>query len=161
MKNQVIKALNKEHGKKVIEYWKNRGVDTKDYSGECTEQYGDVYMYYGVIDGLFNNYRYRDVLYHNAEIIELPVEFERGERVLVRDRDNSEWCESIFITKIDGALYPYVVVISNYEDDFMNGKEFYTTQYRQCKKLPTEKELTMQEIADKFGINVNDLKIKK
>jgi len=29
MKNQVIEVLNKEHGKKVIEYWESKGVDTK------------------------------------------------------------------------------------------------------------------------------------
>ncbi len=29
MKNQVIKVLSEEHGKKVIEYWKSRGVDTQ------------------------------------------------------------------------------------------------------------------------------------
>jgi hypothetical protein len=161
MKNQVIKVLNREHGKKVIEYWKNRGVYTGGSLGIITEEDGKEFIYYGVIDGMFSNYGYQEVLEHNAEIIELPGEFKRGERVLVRDRDDSEWYESIFITKIDGAVYPYVVVSSNYEDEFINGKGFYTTQYTQCKKLPTQKEITMQEIADKFGIDVNNLKIKK
>lgn len=161
MKNQVIKVLNKEHGKKVIEYWKNKGVDVRGYSGVVTEEDNNVFIYYGVIDGYFSNHAKQWVLYNNAEIIELSDEFERGERVLVRDRDNSEWYERIFLTKIDGAIYPYVVVVSNYEDDFINGKKFDITRYTQCKKLATEKELTMQEIADKFGINVNDLKIKK
>jgi hypothetical protein len=161
MKNQVIKVLNKEHGKKVIEYWKNRVFNVRDYLGKNTEEDGNTYIYYGVINGWFSNYTYQDVLKNNAEIIELPYEFERGERVLVRDRDDSEWYESIFITKIDGAVYPYIVVASDYKDNFINGKEFVTSEYKQCKKLATEKELTMQEIADKFGININDLKIKK
>jgi hypothetical protein len=97
----------------------------------------------------------------DAEIIELPDEFERGERVLVRDKYGHEWHESTFITKIDGAVYPYVVVASNYEGEFINGEKFDITRYTQCKKLSTQKEITMQEIADKFGININDLKIKK
>ena len=33
--------------------------------------------------------------------------------------------------------------------------------YKYAKDLPQPKELTMQEIADKFGINVEQLKIKK
>ena len=28
MKNQVIEVLNGEHGKKVIDYWRSKGVDT-------------------------------------------------------------------------------------------------------------------------------------
>lgn len=38
MKNQVIKVLNIEHGKKVIEYWKSKGVYTCGYSGTITEE---------------------------------------------------------------------------------------------------------------------------
>jgi len=87
-------------------------------------------------------------------------EFKRGEKVLVRDSDGSKWHESIFITKIDGGIYPYVVVDSNYRFDFVNGKKFDITRYTHCKKLQS-KEITMQDIADKFGININDLKIKK
>ena len=33
--------------------------------------------------------------------------------------------------------------------------------YKYAKDLPQPKELTMQEIADKFGINIEQLKIKK
>lgn len=161
MKNQVIKVLNREHGKKVIEYWKNKGVDTYGYLGADTEEEGDIFIYYGVINGNFDNYRYKYVLEHNAEIIELPLEFERGERVLVRDSDDENWVESIFVTKIDGAKRPYVVVSYFDEDEFMNGDVFNTVKYKQIKKLQAKKEITMQEIADKFGIDVNDLKIKK
>lgn len=36
MDNVVIKVLNREHGKKVIQYFKDNGVDTKDYDGTVT-----------------------------------------------------------------------------------------------------------------------------
>ena len=32
MKNQVIEVLNKEHGKKVIEYWKSEGADVRGFA---------------------------------------------------------------------------------------------------------------------------------
>ena len=56
MKNQVIEVLNKEHGKKVIEYWKSRGVDTVNRDGTCTRCGSHQNRYYGFIDGEFNNY---------------------------------------------------------------------------------------------------------
>ena len=68
MKNQVIKVLSKEHGKKVIEYWKSRGVDTESLGGS------NPGGYYGVIDGDFDAWSPREVILANPEIIELPEE---------------------------------------------------------------------------------------
>jgi hypothetical protein len=72
MKNQVIKCLTPEHGKKIIEYWKSKGVDTGIKTGKLCESDNDYYIYYGVINGKFDNYSSIDVQRENAEIIELP-----------------------------------------------------------------------------------------
>ena len=45
MRNQVIEVLDREHGKKVIEYWKSRGVDTKDMDGSNTREKGIALRY--------------------------------------------------------------------------------------------------------------------
>lgn len=45
MKNQVIKVLDAEHGKKVIEYFKNKGAYGNSLTG-C-----NVGFYYGITDG--------------------------------------------------------------------------------------------------------------
>ncbi len=75
MENQVIKVLTPEHGEKVIEYWKSKGVDTDNYSGECCERGEDIHIYYGVINGVFNNYRMEQIFGSDTvEIIELPEE---------------------------------------------------------------------------------------
>ena len=47
MKNQVIEVLNKEHGRKVIEYWKSRGVNTLGMNGSFTKENGEEERYYG------------------------------------------------------------------------------------------------------------------
>jgi len=72
MKNQVIKCLTPEHGKKIIEYWKSKGVDTGVKTGGHCESDKLTWIYYGVINGKFENYSYHDVQMANAEIIELP-----------------------------------------------------------------------------------------
>ena len=75
MENQVIKVLTPEHGEKVIEYWKSKGVDTSTYSGCSCESDGDIHIYYGVINGVFNNYRMEQIFGSDTvEIIELPEE---------------------------------------------------------------------------------------
>ncbi len=70
MNNVVIKAVKKEDGPKIIKYFQSLGVDTKDYRGVCYEEDGDIHIYYGVVNGRFNNYALCDVV--NAKLETLP-----------------------------------------------------------------------------------------
>lgn len=70
MNNVVIKAVKKEDGPKIIKYFQSLGVDTQDFLGCCYEEDEDVYIYYGVINGKFNNYALCDVV--NAKLETLP-----------------------------------------------------------------------------------------
>jgi hypothetical protein len=74
MKNQVIKVLTKEHGKRVIEWFNSQGVDTGNYTGNISEEEGFKCIYFGVINGNFSNYYIENVINNNAEIIKLPEE---------------------------------------------------------------------------------------
>jgi hypothetical protein len=151
MKNQCIKVLNKEHGKKVIEYFKSLGGDT----GCCTgESVGD---YYGLFDGEFNFYSKP----YNSEVIELPTEteFKRGDKVLVW-YDESYACERIFLTKIEGTIYPYICVSKSRESDFLEGTVFNITPWKNCKHAPKFIELTLQDISDGKGVGVDPKLIK-
>jgi hypothetical protein len=74
MENTVIKVLTKEHGVKVIEWWKSQGVDTGYKEGSACVEDSDIHVYYGVIDHMFDNYSAYDVSKANAKIIELPEE---------------------------------------------------------------------------------------
>lgn len=72
MKNTVIKVLNKEHGKKVIDWFKSQGVDTAGYSGNVTEEDGGTAIYYGVIRDNFSNYFLEEVNRKKGIIMTLP-----------------------------------------------------------------------------------------
>ena len=89
--------------------------------------------------------------------------FKRGDKILVWDTDEKYAQKRIALTYVDGAMYPVICVENDNEDDFINGKTFYTAQYTHWKPIPQEQvvELTMDEIAEKFGIDISQLKIKK
>lgn len=74
--NTVIKVLNEEHGKKVIEWWKSQGVNTMSYSGSINlvDNGEKGCIYYGFIDGSFSNYSEGYVEMYDAKVIELPQE---------------------------------------------------------------------------------------
>jgi hypothetical protein len=61
----------------------------------------------------------------------------RGDRVLVSNLNDNE-VELIFVTKIEGSHYPYVVVNPLSEDDFYNNLQFNTSCYKHMKPLPIE-----------------------
>ena len=97
MNNKVIKVLDKEHGKKVIEFWKQY-CDTGLWKGDAI---GD---YYGIINGKFDNWILDEVRICNAEIIELPEEKTYPRVMLVSD-DKIDWKKRVvFMEKKEGFL---------------------------------------------------------
>ena len=60
MEDHVIKVLTPEHGAEVIKYFRSLGIKTT-YEGKNCESNEDTYIYYGVIDGRFDNYRLGNV----------------------------------------------------------------------------------------------------
>jgi hypothetical protein len=59
--NTVIKALTKEHGREIIKWWEEQGIITS-LKGLCSESRNDVHIYYGIINGKFNNYSVSSVV---------------------------------------------------------------------------------------------------
>ena len=159
MKNQVIEVLDREHGKKVIEYWKSKGVDTSVMLGIRTKKKGDLFRYYGVIDGYFNVYSEREAAENNAEIIELPEEKPFPRVMLVSD---------------DGVFWYKRVVLMQKCDRFLAWNNAETIEESECvfgvlpwcyaKEVePKQRTITLSDLNSKiedikklFGIGDND-----
>jgi hypothetical protein len=71
--NVVIKSVKEEDGPEIIKYFKSLGIDTRTHAGLHYEEDGNFLIYYGVIDGRFDNYSLENVKKFNAEIITLPM----------------------------------------------------------------------------------------
>ena len=98
MENKVIKVLDKEHGKKVIEFWK-KYCDTGSLEGINTD------LHYGIINGKFNIYSINEIRRADAEIIELPEE-KAYPRVMFVSFDNKNWDNQrvVFMEKCGGFM---------------------------------------------------------
>jgi hypothetical protein len=77
-------------------------------------------------------------------------EFEWGEEVEVRDSKNVSWIKRKFVGINPNENNNKYIVVSG------GGRPW---AYKYCRNL--KKELTLQEIADKFELDVNELRIKE
>lgn len=170
MKNQVIEVLNREHGKRVIEYWKYRGVDTMGMFGAFNKEDGEKERYYGVIQNEFGCYPIDFVRKCNAEIIELPKEENSFPRVMLVSnkpiKGNNDGIKQLVISIVDGIAISIGGTQYSLEQYYQDLKEekanpiFRLYPWRYAKELPEKVELTKSEIAEKFGISIDQLVIK-
>jgi hypothetical protein len=151
-------------GKKIKGFeFKSKSASLPIYNKEMDNYIGKIGVIYSVCNGFidvqFDNrpwsYPLPEALNHIVE--EHP---QRGDEVLVWDRYESKAVKRIFLAYIEGAEYPIQVVLNGYEKLFKNEKPFATTKYQNYKTIPQKTKLTMQQIADKFGIDVNYLEIE-
>ena len=159
MKDEVIEVLNKEHGKKVLEYWKSRGFDVGGFSGDQTREDDSEFRFYGVINGKFDNYLRKSVYLYKAEIIELPTESPKEEkpfpRVMLVSDDGNSWNRRVVFMKRCGRYISWIDA-----ETIEESENIYKTAYwRYAKEFPEKVELTKSQIADKFGIPIDLIKI--
>ena len=87
--------------------------------------------------------------------------FTYGEEIEVSDR-GEDCAKRIFVGFNDGATYPYTCVDSDHEDDFKNGREYGTCNWKHARKLNKEiRELTLEEVAKLKGVDVGWIRIKE
>lgn len=97
LNNTVIKVLNKEHGAKVIEFYKKNGYDTKWFYGSNTG------YHYGVYNNNFSWYTNSDMERFPLKVIELPEEKEYPKVMMVSNspinRQNPGYKRVVFMEK--------------------------------------------------------------
>ena len=165
MKNQVIEVLNREHGRRVIEYWKSKGVNTSVMMGVRTKKGGDLCRYYGVVDGCFECYTERQAAENNAEIIELPEE-KTYPRVMMVSFNEVKWYKRVVFMKKCGRYLAWNNAETIQESESVWGQ----TAWDYAKEVEEPKEITItlsdinskiDEIKKLFGISENDKVIIK
>ena len=161
MENKVIEVLDKEHGKKVIEYWKSKGIDTRDLAGSMNKKDGCTHRFYGVINGNFDYISMDGVYRYDAEIIELPKEEKTFPRVMMVSRDNINFQQRVVIAGCSNLfLYSdYSKTLDELHDNLMTNRRLSVSYTKYAKELPIKRKLTKAEIAEKFGIDPEQIEI--
>lgn len=88
----------------------------------------------------------------------------KGRRMLVWDHNENDAQERIVIAKLPNTHFPYIAVSITEEDIFLEGKKHDPVIFKHAKPIPEKEEaveLTLEQIAGKFGISLDRLKIKK
>ena len=146
MNNKVIKVLNREHGKKVIEFFKQY-CDTGAFMGDCV---GD---YYGILDGKFD-FWYIDEI-KNAEIIELPEE-KTYPRVMLVSSDNENWNKRVVFMKKCGYFLAW-----NGAETIDEAEQVKDSCFWKYAKEIEPIEVTLEDIAKWKGVSKEQIKIKQ
>jgi len=163
MKNQVIEVLNKEHGKKVIEYWKSIGVDTRGYTGYLNRSDRSTHRFYGVVNGSFDSYGKASLIKYNAEIIELPEENSFPRVMLVSD-DGDSWYKRVVFMKRCNRYLSWLKAETIEESEGV----YEATAWRYAKEVESKpRTITLSDLNSKiddikklFGIDNEDVIIK-
>ena len=189
MKNQVIEVLDREHGEKVIEYWNSRGFYTFGMSGSQSKKDGDLRRYYGVIDNCFNAYSERQAAENDAEIIELPnnsvdeLTSEQMKKAIYLKSKGFGLEDRPFPKPMQVSMFPfgnsaynvqtrvvvaagngYAVGVNNCEslDDYIklqNSNMLSYTLWKYYQEIPNKIIISKSEIAEKFGVPFDFIKI--
>jgi hypothetical protein len=136
LNNKVIEVLNEKHGKEVMKFFRDNGIDTTPYVGSCArDKNPDDHdqRYYGVCHGeRFRCYSLNEVKKCHFEVIKLPSEtFENGEEVEVGNCIN--WYKRFFIgINPKENNYPFVTA----DNDGM------VEVWQECRKIkPFQEEI--------------------
>jgi len=116
--NIVIEVLDLEHGQKVKKFWESKGINVgarrfsiyKNKNGAMCSHY----YYYGVINGVFDNYSIKEVNTANAKIITLPPKFFPGDRVRVVYGEFSGKPLSKIVNDLTGTIIFHIPPYTNY-----------------------------------------------
>ena len=107
--NTVIKVLNVEHGREIIQYFKSLGIDTSTYSGNSVGEY------YGIINNYFGIFTFTEIR-TTTKIITLPeisfgnLPIEISAWNSKNEISNNFKTKTILIAILPGATFPYITL---------------------------------------------------
>jgi len=80
------------------------------------------------------------------------MNFKRGDKVSVRQSDDEEWYEAIYVGTIEGITFPYFTVRIYDKEQFAEGRDFRTIEWKQIKAVEptsTNQVIKLAEIKNK------------
>ena len=123
--------------------------------GDCTREDKCDNRYYGVINNKFDCYTMSSVIKHNSEIIELPKEEKSFPRVMLVSDDGVTWNKRVVLMKRCNRYLSWIKAETIKESEDI----YEATTWRYAKDIPNEIIVSKAEIAEKFGVPFDYIKI--
>lgn len=160
--NTQIKALTKEHGAEIVKFYSDNGFDVGQYTGIVYEAAGEGFIFYGVdARGRFKNRLFRDISPIKTITLEDAksiVESEYPKLMYVWDNDEEKHEKWLVVGKFDKWVIAFnAVTIEDVQSDDMP----YIWRFAKDIEEPPIIELTLEEIAAKFGHKSSQIRIKE
>ena len=146
MNNKVIKVIDVEHGKRVIEFF-------KQYCYTCKFIGDSIGDYYGIINGKFGLLSI-DEIPNYAEIIELPEE-KIYPRVMLVSSDKKQWVKRVVFMEKCGGFLAWA-----HEETLEKAEKKIDTMFWRYTKEIESIEVTFEDIAKWKGTTKEQIIIK-
>lgn len=160
--NTQIEALTEKHGAEIVKFYSDNGFKTSSYIGNCTRINFHPFRFYGVdAEGSFSSRKESE---HSTKTITLEEakalvnEKPYPKLMYVWDNDEEKHEKWLVVGKFDKWVIAFnAVTIEDVQSDDM------PCIWRFAKDIeePPIIELTLEEIADKFGHKSSQIRIKE
>jgi len=160
LNNSVIKVLNREHGTRVIEYFKSSGYNTHGFLGINTEESNSPNVYYGVkLNGRFGNFPIATVDTLNLHVIDLPEELTFPREMIVWNKFQEPKTRRLVLAQFCTAHRTgYVTVRINHENNFNTGQRFRTEEFTNAMEIPAIQEMKLEDVCKELGREIKIIK---
>lgn len=160
--NTQIEALTREHGAEIVKFYGDNGFYVDDYGGTSCKENRNHYIFYGVDSyGNFDNRKFQDsspIKTITLEEAKALVEKPYPKLMYVWDDDENSALKRVVLGKFDKW---YLAISSDKKEDIsLKQRPTVWDNAKDIKEQPII-ELTLEEIAAKFGHKSSQIRIKE
>lgn len=153
--NCAIQVKDAEHGKEVIKWWQDQGVDTHSLIGSSSK------YYYGLFDGVFKD-KQKELVASYVKIIELPTKYPKV--MWVSDTERHFTQKRVVFMEKNGHFLAWNAAESI--EEAKEKVEVFTWKYAkdiEVEKIEEVVELTIEDISNGKGVGIAPhlIRIKK
>jgi len=113
-----------------------------------------VFIELNVID-ITGHYFKTNIGWHKNDQAITQLPFQEGRWMMVSENNHS-YVKRLIIGKYNGY---FVSILAAKDETELEAWGFQTSHWKYAKEIPTKRKLTMQEIAEKFGEDVEKIEI--
>lgn len=156
MRNEVIKAVKRGDGAKIIAWFKKKYPDLQtNCDGINSEEDGDKSFFYGYLNDGFDVYNYATVTMNKAEILPMPSDYPK---LMLVSKSGNCWPKRVVFMEKNGKFLGWEGAESFEEAENVTSVSVWN--FAKDIEEPVITEVTLEEVAKLMGKKVEEIRIK-